>query len=48
MRAAESSRAAAAAMAIASSLGLTARVAPAAEQVAQFEVDLAQRLARAG
>lgn len=71
MRAAEFSRAVAAAESIASSLGLTAedavvlhdsnkltlrllpcdvvaRVAPVAEQVARFEVDLSQRLAGAG
>ena len=71
MQASEASRAVAAAMSIASSLGLTvddaivlhdsnkltlrllpcdalARVAPVAEQVAQFEVELAQRLAESG
>lgn len=71
MQASEVSRAVAAAMSIASSLGLTAddaivlhdsnkltlrllpcdvlaRVAPVAHQVAQFEVDLAQRLAESG
>jgi hypothetical protein len=71
MQASEVRRAMAAAMSIASSLGLTAgdaivlhdsnkltlrllpcdvlaRVAPAAQQVAQFEVDLAQRLAESG
>jgi hypothetical protein len=71
MQASQASRAMAAALSIASSLGLAAddavvvhdsnkltlrllpgdvlaRVAPVAEQVAQFEVDLAQRLARSG
>ncbi|WP_330323781.1 phosphotransferase enzyme family protein [Streptomyces pseudovenezuelae] len=71
MQASEASRAVAAAMSIASSLGLTAddaivlhdsnkltlrllpcdvlaRVAPVADQVAEFEVELAQRLAESG
>jgi hypothetical protein len=71
MQASEAPRAAAAAMSIASSLGLTvddaivlhdsnkltlrllpcdvlARVAPAEEQVAQFEIELAERLAESG